>query len=247
MRRFALEVWTYRQIEHAASTGKWVVLLPTGSTEPHGPHMGLGVDTAISLGVAELACEKLEASGFTASIAPSINYGVTDCAEGFAGAISIPAGVLKEYIGSVASGWLDHGAAHVCLVNNHLEPGHYKVMLDLAKAMENVSVSCPLERSVGRLLTDEYKSGACHAGQYETSIIMACEPDLVRDIDTSSLPSNAISLSEHLQKGVSKFKDMGIMDAYAGSPKDATKEEGERSLEILANAVSEKVQSELNK
>ena len=31
------------------------------------------------------------------------------------------------------------------------------------------------------MLTDEFKSGACHAGQFETSIVMARRPTAVRE------------------------------------------------------------------
>jgi len=42
------------------------------------------------------------------------------------------------------------------------------------------SVASPLERRFARLLSDEFKRGECHAGQYETSIVLAHAPALAR-------------------------------------------------------------------
>src|SRR5215510_16520130 len=75
-----------------------VALVPVGSTEPHGPHLGLGTDVVISAAACVKACELLEKKGpLTAVIAPAIPYGVTDCATGFAGAVSVPPDVLTAF------------------------------------------------------------------------------------------------------------------------------------------------------
>jgi len=43
---------------------------------------------------------------------------------GFAGAISVPAQALTAFLRAVAEATLAAGFAHVCLINNHLEPAH---------------------------------------------------------------------------------------------------------------------------
>src|SRR5512139_3573089 len=102
-----------------------VALVPIGSTEPHGPHLGLGTDVVISAAACVRACELLDKKGPIAGvIAPAVSYGVTDCAVGFPGAVSIPAPVLTAYVAAICDGLLAQGLRHVCLVNNHLEPAH---------------------------------------------------------------------------------------------------------------------------
>src|SRR5262245_37769869 len=71
-----------------------VALVPTGSVEPHGPHLPLDTDTLISEGVALGAAEELGKRGVDALVAPSVAYGVTDFAAGFAGAVSVSASTL---------------------------------------------------------------------------------------------------------------------------------------------------------
>jgi creatinine amidohydrolase len=216
-----------------------VALVPIGSTEPHGPHLGLGTDVVISAAACVRACELLDKKGpLTAVIAPAISYGVTDCAAGFPGAVSIPAPVLTAYVAAVCDGLLAQGMRHVCLVNNHLEPAHdAAIRAALHDRARKVSVACPLTKKWARTLSPEFKSGACHAGQYETSIVMAAAPELVDDAVRATLQPVSISLSEKLAAGVTTFTQMGMELAYAGNPAAATVEEGEQLIQRLAEMV----------
>jgi creatinine amidohydrolase len=225
----------------ALSAGKRAVvaLVPVGSTEPHGPHLGLGTDVVISAAACVRATELLERKGpLVAVIAPAIPYGVTDCAEGFPGAVSVPAGVLTAYAAAVCDGLLAQGLRHVCLVNNHLEPAHDAAIRGVLAGREGkVSVACPLTKKWARTLSEEFKSGACHAGQYETSIVMAAAPELVDEAARQTLPAVPISLSAQLAAGVTTFAAMGLDRAYAGAPAAASIEEGERLILRLAEMV----------
>ena len=216
-----------------------VALVPIGSTEPHGPHLGLGTDVIISAAACVKATELLEMKGpLVAVIAPAVSYGVTECAAGFPGAVTIPADVLTAYVAAIADGLLAQGLRHVCLVNNHLEPAHdaaIRAVLDGRNG--KVSVACPLSKKWARTLSAEFKSGACHAGRYETSIMMAAAPELVDESIRGVLPPVPISLSNQLQAGVATFVAMGMELAYAGDPAAATVEEGEHQIARLADMV----------
>jgi creatinine amidohydrolase len=223
----------------AAASGKLVVLIPIGAVEPHGPHLGLGSDITISEGAAERAAERLTSCGLTALVAPSIPYGVTECAAGFPGAISVPASALHSYLQAVVAGFLGARAAHVCLINNHLEPEQDLAVRAVGAAFtaREVSVASPLTRRWARTLSPEFKSGACHAGRYETSLVMAQDESMVDAELAASLPEVPISLSEQLASGVSDFRAMGLERAYAGAPAQATLAEGRELLDLLAEMV----------
>jgi creatinine amidohydrolase len=230
-----------------------VVLLPVGSVEPHGPHLPLCSDTSISLAAAQRACDRLRKDDTACLIAPSIGYGVTDFAEGFAGALSVPAKVLTAYVGAVAVALLGEGAAHVCIVNNHLEPDHdaalRAVLKDesLAHYPHGVSLACPLKRRWGRTLSAEYKSGACHAGRYETSLLLASRPELVDQQRASQLPAIETSLSAGIVAGKNTFSAMGLTKAYTGAPAEATVTEGNELLDLLANMICGETNEALEK
>lgn len=218
-------------------------LVPVGSVEPHGPHLSLLTDVAISRGACARAAVALDGRGVAAVVAPAVAYGVTDCAAGFAGAASVPADVLTAYLRAVVVGLRAAGCAHVCLVNNHLEPAHdaavRAAIADLPQGA--ASVACPLTKRWARTLSAEFKSGACHAGRYETSIVLAADPALVDDRARADLPAVPISLSDQLRAGVGTFAAMGMDRAYAGDPAAATAAEGEHLLDALAEMIATEV------
>jgi creatinine amidohydrolase len=225
------------------AAGPVVALVPVGSVEPHGPHLTLIADVVISEGACARAAALLAGRGIAAVIAPAVAYGVTDCAAGFAGAASVPAGVLTSYLRAVIDGLRAAGCAHVCLVNNHLEPAHDAAVRAAVQglAAASASVACPLSRRWARTLSDEFKRGACHAGRYETSIVLAAAPALVDDAARAALPEVPISLSEQLKAGVGTFAQMGMVRGYAGDPAAATAAEGDDLLGRLGEMVAAEV------
>lgn len=240
---YALAALTSEQFAAlVAAPEPFVVLVPVGSVEPHGPHMALATDTVISTAAAERAAALLQAEGKLVRIAPAVPYGVTECAAGFAGAVSVPGETLTAYLNAVINGLLNNGADHVCLVNNHLEPAHDQaVRAAVAERGAAASVACPLTRRWARTLSAEFKSGQCHAGRYETSIILAADPSLVDEAARDGLPEVPISLSEKLRAGIGEFAEMGMDRAYAGDPAAATAAEGEELLDRLAEMIAGEV------
>ncbi len=224
-----------------------IALVPIGSTEPHGPHLGLGTDVIISAAACVRATELFDKKGpLVGVIAPAVSYGVTECATGFPGAVSVPAPVLTAYVAAVCDGLLAQGVRHVCLVNNHLEPAHDAAIRAVVPGREGkVSVACPLTKKWARTLSAEFKSGACHAGQYETSIMMAAAPEMVDEPIRAVLEAVPISLSEKLAAGIGTFSAMGMELAYAGNPAGATVEEGEQQILRLAEMVVGEVRDAL--
>jgi creatinine amidohydrolase len=231
-----------------ARQSRVVALVPVGSVEPHGPHLPLSTDTRISEAAARRAAPLLEHAGLGVFHAPAVPYGVTRFAEGFAGAISVPAAALTAFLRAVVQGYLEAGFAHVCLVNNHLEPEHdAAVRAAVADAPTGrASVACPLARRWARTLSPEFKSGACHAGQYETSLVHAIVPDQVDAAVALALPEIGVSLSEGIKAGKTSFRAMGLVGAYTGAPARATAEEGHALLDLLATMILTEVTESLS-
>ncbi|MDB4942557.1 MAG: hypothetical protein JWP97_2091 [Labilithrix sp.] len=232
-----LAALTYEEVAALLAAGPLVAIVPVGSVEPHGPHLPLGTDTTISLVASERAAERLASAGVAAVVAPSIPYGVTDYAGGFRGAIGVPPEVLTPLLRAVATRFLADGFAHVCFVNNHLEPAHdaaVRAAIDGLPAGA-ASVACPLTRRWGRTLSDEFKRGDCHAGRYETSLVMAAgEP--VRP-SFAALPTLGLSLAAAIREGKATFAEIGMDRAYTGAPGEATAEEGEALYDKLVTMV----------
>ncbi len=129
-------------------------------------------------------------------------YGVTDFAAGFAGAIGVPAAVLIPFLTSLVARFLADGWSHVCLVNNHLEPAQDQAVRAAIAGLPpgRATVACPLTKRWGRMLSDEFKRGNCHAGRYETSLVLAA--GVVGDpVRRAGLPTLDVSLSDGIRAG----------------------------------------------
>jgi creatinine amidohydrolase len=213
------------------------VLVPVGSVEPHGPHLPLATDTLISEAACVGAADVLVSRGVATVVAPSVPYGVTDYAAEFPGAIGVPAGVLQPLLEAIVRRFHADGWTHVCLVNNHLEPAHDATVRAAIASFpkDRVSVACPLTRRWARTLSDEFKRGACHAGEYETSLVLAAG-GAVR-ADYKELPRLDVSLSNEIKAGKTTFRAMGMERAYTGAPADASPEEGDRMMARLVEMI----------
>ena len=223
------------------------ILLPVGCVEPHGPHLSLGTDTVISDAACARAARMLSEAAIHALVAPAVPYGVTTCAARFAGAVSVEAETLTRFLRAVIDGWIAAGADHVCLVNNLLEPGHDAAVRAAAAgvATGKASVASPRSRRWARTLSDEFKRGECHAGEYETSIVMWARPDLVDGGVRRALPAVPVSLSDRLEAGVTDFVEMGLSRAYAGDPAAACSAHGDDMLDRLAAMIATEVREAL--
>ncbi|MEE9382040.1 MAG: creatininase family protein [Nannocystaceae bacterium] len=244
---YALSDLTYAEVEAIlASDTRRVALLPVGSTEAHGPHLPLATDSIIAEGMTNSALAVLAARGYTAIAFPALHYAVTDWAGTFAGSTSLPAATSTALIRDTAISAKRMGFDRVVLVNAHLEPAHLTTLRDAARSYAD-AIGEPLlfpdktRRRVAEQLTDEFKSGSCHAGQYETSIVLALRPDLVKTEIAAKLPDHVVALHEHIQRGAQNFEDCGLDQAYCGAPRKASAKEGHATLALLARVIADAV------
>lgn len=227
-----------------------VALLPAGAIEAHGPHLPLATDVILADAMAEAAAARLEAGGRPAVILPSLPYAAAPFGAGFPGTVSVTAESVRRLVVDVAREVTRQGFAALGIANAHLDPAHLQTLAaarDAAAEEELVPVVCPdLTRKPWALrLTEEFQTGACHAGRYEGSVVLAARPELVRDAVRRGLEPNPASLSRAIRSGAQSFEEAGGPRAYFGWPADANAEEGARTIEtlgaILAEAVLERL------
>ena len=239
---------TYAEIQQLVDDERPVVLLlPVGSTEPHGPHSPLATDPIISAEMClRVARELRDDPDVQVSILPSVDYGVTRFTKAWPGAIHIEEETLFALLRDICLSLQSQGLPNVIFVNNHFEPEHVQVLhrvMDWIEA-ETGKVVGYLDLTRKRRaqnLTEEVRSGGSHAGQYETSIVMAARPGLVDEEVVRTLEPAPKNLAAEIAKGCKDFVDMGLPLAYNGTPADATVEEGRASLEILTELLTRQV------
>ncbi len=239
MKRLAELTWTEAADERARQP---IVLVPIGSTEAHGPHLPLSTDAILSDELARRAGEALEADGRTVLIAPTLSYAITEYAAAFAGTISLSPETATNLVAEVCASLALQGFQRVCLVNSHLEPAHVVSLKDAcaraeAKSGQKVAFPDQLDRRWARTLTEEYKRGACHAGSYETSLVLAARPELVRNDVRARLSPLPIDLAQAMKAGKRTFGEAGAADAYFGDPAAATTDEGNAIYALLVTMV----------
>jgi len=240
---------TWKEASKALKRGV-VAILPIGSTEAHGPHLPLATDVIISEEMSRRAAEKLNAQGVEAFVLPAIAYSVTDFSADFPGTISIRKETAAALIRDICVSLYEQGARLVAIANSHLEPEH---VASINEAIEKVkqetgrAVAFPdkRKRRWAQKLTEEFRRGDCHAGSYETSLVMAARPELVREDIRQSLDRINISIAEKIKDGALTFNEAGGTEAYFGDPRAASREEGEATYEALSDMIVSSVMEAL--
>ena len=100
-----------------------------------------------------------------------------------------------------------------------------------------------MRRRNAQRLTDEFRRGSCHAGRYETSLVLADAPQLV-DPQATELPAHEVDMPAAMAAGRTDFVAMGMDRAYCGAPAEATAEEGRATFETLTHMLVELVREQ---
>jgi creatinine amidohydrolase len=227
-----------------------VVVLPVGAIEAHGPHLPLDSDVVIATAMARAGAQKLAARGHDALILPALAYTAAQFGAGFYGTLSISGITVTAVIVDLARSLSDQGFLLLAIANAHLDPEHLTALdeaVKLARADRLIPIIFPdlTRKPWGSRLGNEFKSGACHAGQFESSIVLSEQPDRVRENLRRSLQPNPQSLSEAIKSGKRTFAEAGGDRAYFGDPAAASAAEGRRTIDILGAILEEAVLAEI--
>jgi mycofactocin precursor peptide peptidase len=217
-------------------SGRPTLLVPVGSTEQHGPHLPLGMDTLIAQAVADGAAGAIRQAGVDVLVAPVLAYGSSGEHQHFAGTVSIGSEALQHLLVELvrsAGSW----TGRCVFVNGH--GGNVPAL---------VAAVCQLRyegHDVGWApcaapATGEGAPVDSHAGRLETSLALTLVPDDVR-LEMAK-PGALEPLSSLLPKirvgGIASVSPNGVL----GDPGGASVQEGE---ELLHRMVTEVVASVL--
>jgi len=236
---------TWTEVDEALKD-RPVGLVPVGATEAHGPHLPVSADTVIAVELARRTAAKLKEHGIPSLILPPVSFTVADYGANFAGTVTVSpetsVALLKDVAVAAAKRFRCVG-----FVNVHLEPRHLeclkKAIEESKKAGGSACYADLTKKRWAELLPESFRQGD-HAGAYETSLMMAAAPEMVRERERISLPPME-SLASAMKKGAKTFEEAGAEEAYFGDPTAASAEDGEGYFEALAESMSVSVMEHL--
>jgi len=240
----------------ALDRARAIAVLPVAATEQHGPHLPLSVDADIARGVIDAALPHLPADLPVLFLPPQV-VGFSPEHTAFAGTLTLQAGTLIRLWTELAESVAAAGVKKLVLFNTHggqvglLDP----VARDLRARLGMLAFSVnwfglPLIDELGqdvqaRFSPKEHRFGI-HAGEIETSLMLALKPELVRmdraaDFESTS-ETRAASL-EILGNGRSarfawQTQDLNASGAV-GNAAAATRENGLAVLHAAGRALAQ--------
>ncbi|MBU6360863.1 MAG: creatininase family protein [Chloroflexi bacterium] len=167
-----------------------VVILPVGAIEQHGPHLPVWTDTLLVTEVLNQTLAALSAE-VQAWALPPVTYGKSNEHTGFAGTFSLSAATLNAVLLDIAKGVAASGFRRLVFINGH---GGNMAVLDAAardiRAETGLMTFClhpHLYVEPPFAISDNERRLGFHAGELETSLVLALTPDLV---DMSQAPTH---------------------------------------------------------
>lgn len=256
---------TYPQVAAAIQRGA-VALWAMGVIEQHGPHLPTGTDVYIPSARLRAVKRELAARGVEALIIPPFYWGVNVVSASFPASIKVRPEVMIELLCDVMKSLAGDGFKHLFCVSGHNDRAHNEaIFAAMCKGTESAGLQARFicdEAVVRRLGIDldhpnivpfhvppEQSAGPyldVHAGGWETSIMLAFDPDTVLQDTARALPDTQLGQADlaEWRKGHAVSQRI-TPHGYFGDPATGTAERGRRVIADEARAIAQAVQQRL--
>jgi len=242
---------TWTDIQNMPDRANTVLIQPVGAIEQHGPHLPLAVDSAIGVSVLGKALAQLEPE-IPAYALPPLHYGKSNEHWRFPGTITLSAQTLITVLMEVGDGIYRAGFRKLVLMNSH--GGQPQVMeivaRDLHQRYPDLMVfplfTWSVPNAAADLLEPEELAFGIHAGDAETSLMLAVLPDQVRMSAAKreypqNLPEDSLLSLEGALPFAWATHDLS-QSGVLGDPTVATREKGDRIWASLASGWAQVIQ-----
>ena len=183
--------WTARDFAQAHAHGRMaqtIAILPVAATEQHGPHLPLSVDSALVDGVIAAALPHIAAE-VPALFLPTQAVGFSPEHAAFAGTLTLKAETLIRLWTDIAESVAAAGVRKLVLLNSHggqvglldVVARDLRARLGLLVYSVNwfgLPLSGPQGEDVNALFSAHEHRFGIHAGEIETSMLLALAPQL---------------------------------------------------------------------
>jgi creatinine amidohydrolase len=218
-----------------------VAVLPFGATEPHNLHLPYATDTIQAEVVADGACARAHGRGARVVLLPAIPYGTETNMARFPLAMNLDPttvlGVLTDLLGS-----LGRSGVGKCVILNGHGGNDFKWMLRQLYGKVGVHLFVCNWYKMG---TDRhaaiFREPEDHAGELETSMILAHRPDLA-DLARADAGARAPTRFEAVNRGwveITRPWHLLTTNSGAGDPAAATAEKGHALTELVVGRLAD--------
>jgi creatinine amidohydrolase len=240
-----LPALTRNALEALPDKARTLVIIPTGAIEQHGHHLPVGVDAILGQAWLAHALPKLPATA-RVLVAPPITFGKSNEHTGFPGTVTVSAKTLRRLLLALATQLHALGFRHLALLNTH--GGNSAVLVYTLREIQTT-----LGLRAGMLnfpykpdLSAQEAEYGFHGGEWETSLMLGCSPELVRmdkalcefparlDDPGQLRPENAPAIFSWISSDISKT---GVM----GDATKATREKGLHWLDAASTALARRI------
>ena len=214
-----------------------LALLPVGSTEQHGPHAPLGLDSMTAEAIAEAGADRYaDANDARPVVGPTIPVGVAEEHRAFDGTLWVSEDTFRAYVRETLSSLAGHGFDRIVVVNGH--GGNADAIRELCGRVSRDGDAY----AAGYTWFDAVEFDQLgHAGPAETALIRHLFPELIRDDRLDEAAEGAADgwgewvAGTNLAYDSDAFTDSGVV----GDPRNGDAALGERLLDAAAAGLSE--------
>lgn len=229
MGALVLDELTWAEVDSELRGGRDTVVVAFGATEQHSLHLPLATDALLGDHLASLVADRLDAF-----VAPTVRIGCSSHHLDFAGTISLEDDTFHAVVADHVRSFARTGFKRAVLLPTH--GGNFGPLgAALAKlgpmdgivveALTDVSALLELAQIGEREHGVPTGEGGLHAGEWETSMLLAIRPDLVHM--NRGEPGFTGSMEEALQGVFSGIKAISENGAI-GDPTRSSAEHGRR-------------------
>jgi creatinine amidohydrolase len=225
----------------AADTARWIAVLPLAATEQHGPHLPVGVDRYIAEAYLAHAAKQMPAD-LPVTILPVQAIGQSDEHLRFPGTLSFSAETVIRAWTEIGDSVHRAGVRKLVLVTSHggNVSGMDIVARDLRRRHDMLVITAAWHRfgyPEGTFTSAEHRHGI-HAGDIETSIMQAAQPETVRTDKAGNFVPVSIAMEQEF-RWLNTYRPIGFgwmtQDLHpsggVGDASLATAEKGAASLD----------------
>jgi creatinine amidohydrolase len=236
-----LDRLTWPEVQAELAAGRTTVVVAFGATEQHGPHLPLATDALIGDHLARLVADELDAF-----LAPTVRIGCSEHHLEFPGTISVSESTFSAIVADTVRSLARGGFRRAVLLPTH--GGNFGPLgaalqkLDPApeieiKAMTDVNALLAIALLGAERHGVPLGEGGLHAGEWETSMLMAIHPELVHP--ERGEPGYTGDPQEAVQKLFSAGVHAVSTNGVIGDPARSSAEHGERYWqEVLSIALA---------